>query len=320
MEHFCDICDKTFTKLSNLKKHYNRMHGEKPFSCSICKKSFSQNNALQRHRRIHTEEKPYSCALCEKTFSDTSAKNNHMRIHTGEKSHSCLVCEKTFSNRADLQRHMRIHTGVKPYSCDNCGKTFNDTSNCSRHKKRNSCRILNVEQAEIKSKKLNKEFNSNVDQSRNEIVEEVKVTNVVNESCNDVIDETRDSDLETSNKNENALTSELQFVDCGDTIKLESEMNPSDMKIEIKEEVDYNVYDPLTIETEDMADFHESGEISLESEVEAESIDCKETIKLEIKQEIQETEDLQDPISTEVIESSSVDEITIEEFKIEENI
>ena len=40
-----------------------------------------------------------------------------------------------------------------------------------------------------------------------------------------------------------------------------------------------------------------SSEISLESEVEAESIDCKETIKLEIKQEIQETEDLQDPIT-----------------------
>ena len=63
-----------------------------------------------------------------------------------------------------------------------------------------------------------------------------------------------------------------------------------------------------------------SSEISLESELEAESIDCKETIKLEIKQEIQETEDLQDPISTEVNESSSVDETTIEQFNIEENI
>ena len=64
--------------------------------------------------------------------------------------------------------------------------------------------------------------------------------------------------------------------------------------------------------------------ISVESELEAESIDCKETIKLEIKQEIQETEDLQDPISTEaneldVQESRAVDEKLIEEFKIENN-
>ena len=71
--------------------------------------------------------------------------------------------------------------------------------------------------------------------------------------------------------------------------------------------------DPLTVKTE------------LYDQLEAKSIDCKETIKVEIKQEIQETEDVQDPLSTEVIksdlqESVSVDEITIEEFKIEDNV
>ena len=61
--------------------------------------------------------------------------------------------------------------------------------------------------------------------------------------------------------------------------------------------------------------------IFVESQVEIESSDCKETIKCEIKQEIQETEDLQDPLSTEVIEKDlHVDDVTIEEFKIEDNI
>ena len=50
----------------------------------------------------------------------------------------------------------------------------------------------------------------------------------------------------------------------------------------------------------------ESGKISLESELQDESINCKETMKLEIKQEIQETEDLQDPISTEDLISTNV--------------
>ena len=88
------------------------------------------------------------------------------------------------------------------------------------------------------------------------------------------------------------ITSE--FIDCGETIKYE-----------IKQEDDLILDDP----------------ISVESELEAESIDCKETIKLEIKQEMQETEDLQDPLSTEVIEQDlHIDDVTIEEFKIEDKI
>merc|ERR1711922_82220 len=91
-----------------------------------------------------------------------------------------------------------------------------------------------------------------------------------------------------------ASTSEIEFVDCGETIKLEikeeneteDEMNPLD--------------DPLTVKSEHCEDIDvESGENSLESELEDESVDCKETIKLEIKQEIQDTEDVQDPLSTE---------------------
>ena len=70
----------------------------------------------------------------------------------------------------------------------------------------------------------------------------------------------------------------------------------------------------------------ESGEISLESELEAESIDCKETIKLEIKPEIQETEGDQDPLSIKgdfqdlSTELSSINEMSIEEFKIKDSV
>ena len=66
------------------------------------------------------------------------------------------------------------------------------------------------------------------------------------------------------------------------------------------------------------------GKIDVKSELEAESIDCKETIKLEIKQEKQEAKDLQDPLSTEVIENdfrfSDESSICIGEFKIEDNV
>ena len=122
----------------------------------------------------------------------------------------------------------------------------------------------------------------------------------------------------SSSKNVTASTSEIQFVDCGETLKQEIK-EESDTADEIN-----TVEDPLTVNSELCQDIVVSNEISLESEVEAESIDCKETIKLEIKQEIKETEDLQDPLSTEdieldVLESCAVDEKLIEEFKIETN-
>ena len=79
--------------------------------------------------------------------------------------------------------------------------------------------------------------------------------------------------------------------------------------------------DALIVKSETCEDSVESGETSLIPELKAESIDCKGTIKLEIKQEIQDTEDLQDHLSTEVIEQDlHIDDVTIEEFKIEDNI
>ena len=106
-----------------------------------------------------------------------------------------------------------------------------------------------------------------------------------------------------------ALTSNIEFVDCGETIKLEvKEESESEDEINLLE-------DPLIVKSEHCEEVVESGEISLESELEAEPSDCKETIKFEMKQEIQETEDLQDPLSTEVIEQ----DLHVEELKIEDN-
>ena len=72
------------------------------------------------------------------------------------------------------------------------------------------------------------------------------------------------------------------------------------------------------MKSEHCEDIVESGEISLESEPEAESSDCKEIIKLEIKQEIQDTGDVQDPLSTKMIEQDL--HISIGKFKVEDNV
>ncbi|CAH3145079.1 unnamed protein product, partial [Porites lobata] len=61
-EHRCDICDKIFSRLDNLKTHQLIHNGEKPYECTRCEKRFTQKSALNRHRKAHDKR------AAERTF------------------------------------------------------------------------------------------------------------------------------------------------------------------------------------------------------------------------------------------------------------
>lgn len=73
-------CNKTFTRLTNLKAHLRSHSPTKPFDCTRCTRSFSRKHDLQRHMRVHTGDKPYVCACCKKSFARTDALKRHFRI------------------------------------------------------------------------------------------------------------------------------------------------------------------------------------------------------------------------------------------------
>lgn len=131
----CDKCEKSFKKLSHLKRHMLIHTNMKPYACKICSKSFREANCLKKHIRTHTGEKPYHCSICDKAFSQSQNLNKHMNIHTGNKPHKCKACGKAFSQHSHLARHKLIHTGEKPYQCTKCGKSYRTSSHLARHHK-----------------------------------------------------------------------------------------------------------------------------------------------------------------------------------------
>eukprot|EP00835_Amoeboradix_gromovi_P004855 NODE_408_length_9221_cov_0.216400.p7 type:complete len:159 gc:universal NODE_408_length_9221_cov_0.216400:7662-7186(-) len=108
----CELCHKSFTRRSDLKRHMKIHLDDRQYICKICKKAFIQNNALKVHMRTHTGEKPYSCDTCNKRFSDVSAASRHRKIHVTV--FKCHYCCKEVSRQDVLNSHIKHFHPPKP--------------------------------------------------------------------------------------------------------------------------------------------------------------------------------------------------------------
>ncbi|XP_055703922.1 zinc finger protein 569-like [Phlebotomus papatasi] len=135
-KYICDVCEKIFQGLNDLRKHSRIHNDERPYACSQCDKKFRQAGCLKNHiASQHGSDVQYICDYCNKPFPIKERLRLHLRIHTGEKPYKCKLCPKQFARGGQLSQHMLSHNGVKKHRCSFCPSAFSCSANLRLHTK-----------------------------------------------------------------------------------------------------------------------------------------------------------------------------------------
>ncbi|CAK1587531.1 unnamed protein product [Parnassius mnemosyne] len=104
----CDVCKSIFPSRRALTMHTNKFHTKKT-QCNICNKSFSCITTLKKHMVSHTGERNFVCRICQKSYRHQKSLKHHLQIHVNGDSNKffCSECGSGFSNRDDFNEHVK---------------------------------------------------------------------------------------------------------------------------------------------------------------------------------------------------------------------
>ena len=104
----CDVCEKGYTCLTNMKDHFSKIHDRisNNVKCDICGKGLTAS-ALKGHKEaVHNQKIATKCNFCGTTFKYKSNLLPHIRnVHEKIKTFKCKMCELQFSREYHLKRH-----------------------------------------------------------------------------------------------------------------------------------------------------------------------------------------------------------------------
>ncbi|XP_043598343.1 zinc finger protein 423 homolog isoform X2 [Bombus pyrosoma] len=132
----CQFCDRTFPRLSYLKKHEQR-HFDQLHRGLILALHGSMSSVISI--LSHGDQMPYKCNWCARLFKHKRSRDRHVKLHTGDRRYRCTHCDAAFSRSDHLKIHMKTHDTQKPYQCTACSRGYNTaaalTSHMQSHKK-----------------------------------------------------------------------------------------------------------------------------------------------------------------------------------------
>ena len=102
----CSICNKVFTKPSQLRLHINIHYFERPFRCEACAVSFRTKGHLQKHKRSVTHFNKVNMNL---TFGTPSSEN--------PRPFKCSDCMIAFRIHGHLAKHLRSKMHIMKLEC-----------------------------------------------------------------------------------------------------------------------------------------------------------------------------------------------------------
>lgn len=135
LTHSCGICQKEFHFKYKLDEHMFEHTGEKAHACQKCSQKFVSRKDLDRHMMEHQQEVSFRCNTCEKTFSTIDELQRHVRLHTGNAKYSCSLCHASFRWKSQLTSHMVVHSADRDFRCTFCARKFKRKRDLIRHVK-----------------------------------------------------------------------------------------------------------------------------------------------------------------------------------------
>ena len=133
----CDICQRSYGGIRNLKAHQKQVHTEshrKAITCEFCGISISFNK-LKRHMETLRSKAELSCDICKETFVGSyNFKQHFASAHKGEKIHKCDQCEFSAKTHGELTIHYQgVHLKRKRYPCPECKERFGTKLLLNKH-------------------------------------------------------------------------------------------------------------------------------------------------------------------------------------------